>query len=164
MVAEGARERRSKRRMREQRAEAGRASGQSRRGETNGEVNVSSSFKSQPEKPHTRAEVAREARRTPLRLQTAFQEPQIERREDQDNSDVHYQPLSELVPEEQDVHADHNGYQREHVKHDCLSSHRFVLLCAAEWGKGDSQRCWSAPSSGSEPFRCLERSHGPGRL
>jgi len=41
-----------------------------------------------------------------------------------------------MVLEEQDVHADHDGYQREHVKHDaCLSSHRFVLLCATEWSK-----------------------------
>src|SRR5262249_45778408 len=59
----------------------------------------------------------------------ALQEPEIERREYQDNSDVYYQPLPEVVPEEQDVHADHDRYQREHVKHDgCLSSHRFVLL------------------------------------
>src|SRR6266487_3703643 len=65
-----------------------------------------------------------------------LQEPQIERREHQDNSDVYYQPLPELVPEEQDVHADHDGYQREHVKHDgCLSSHCFFLLCATEWSK-----------------------------
>ena len=43
------------------------------------------------------------------------------------------------VPEEQDVHADHDGYQREHVKRDgCLPSHRFVLLGATEWSKGDS--------------------------
>jgi hypothetical protein len=33
------------------------------------------------------------------------------------------------MPEEQDVHADHNGYQREHVKHNaCLPSHRSTLL------------------------------------
>jgi hypothetical protein len=51
-------------------------------------------------------------------------------------SDVYYQPLPEVVPEEQDVHADHDGYQREHVKYDgYLSSHRFVLLCATEWSK-----------------------------
>jgi len=32
------------------------------------------------------------------------------------------------MPEEQDVHADHDGYQREHVKHDaCLPSHRSTL-------------------------------------
>jgi hypothetical protein len=33
------------------------------------------------------------------------------------------------MPEEQDVHADHDGYQREHIKHDaCLPSHRSILL------------------------------------
>jgi hypothetical protein len=64
-----------------------------------------------------------------------LQKPQIERREHQDNSDIHYQPLPEPVPEEQDVHADHNGYQREHAKHDgCLSSHPSSLLtcCGVE--------------------------------
>jgi hypothetical protein len=65
-----------------------------------------------------------------------LQEPQIEGPEHQDNSDVYYQPRPEVMPEEQDIHADHDGYQREHVKHDgCRSSHRFVLLCAAERGK-----------------------------
>ena len=65
-----------------------------------------------------------------------LQEPQTERREHQDDPDVYYQPLPELVPEEKDVHADHDGYQREHVKHDgCLSSHRSFLLCATEWSK-----------------------------
>jgi hypothetical protein len=53
-----------------------------------------------------------------------FKEPQIERREHQDYSDIHYQPRPELVPEGQDVHTDHDAYQREHVKQDgCLSSH-----------------------------------------
>ena len=66
----------------------------------------------------------------------ALQEPEIERREYQDNSDVYYQPLPEVVPEEQEVHADHDGYQGKHVKRDgCLSSHRFVLLGATEWSK-----------------------------
>jgi hypothetical protein len=65
-----------------------------------------------------------------------FQEPQIEGPEHQDNSDVYQQPRPELVPEEQDIHADHDGYHRDHVKHDgCRSSHRFVLLCAAERSK-----------------------------
>jgi hypothetical protein len=33
------------------------------------------------------------------------------------------------MPEEQDVHADHDGYQREHEKHDaCLPSDRSTLL------------------------------------
>jgi len=62
-----------------------------------------------------------------------LQEPQMERREHQDNSDVRYQPLPEPVPEEQDVHADDDGYQPEHVKHDGrLSSHPTLLLRAAE--------------------------------
>src|SRR5215831_6922183 len=70
-----------------------------------------------------------------------LQEPQIERPEHQDNADVHYQPRPELVPEEQDVHTDHDGDQREHVKHDgCRSAHRFVLLGAEEWSKSDGRR------------------------
>jgi hypothetical protein len=61
------------------------------------------------------------------------QEPQIERPEHQDYSDVHHQPLPEPIPEEQDIQADYDGYQREHVKHDrCLSSHRSFLVRAAE--------------------------------
>src|SRR5215475_5984539 len=68
-------------------------------------------------------------RKRPLTLQ----EPQIERCEHQDYSDVHHQPFPEPVPEEQDVHADNDGYQREHVKHDdCLSSHPAFLVRAAE--------------------------------
>jgi hypothetical protein len=48
-------------------------------------------------------------------------------------SDVHHQPLPEPVPEEQDIHADHDGYQREHVKHDgCLSSHTSFLVRATD--------------------------------
>ena len=57
----------------------------------------------------------------------ALQEPQTERQEYQDNPDVYDQALPELVPEEQDVHADHDGYQREYVKHDGYLSHCFVL-------------------------------------
>jgi hypothetical protein len=41
------------------------------------------------------------------------------------------------VPEEQHVHADYQGYHREHVKHEgCLPSHALVLLCATERSKG----------------------------
>ena len=59
----------------------------------------------------------------------SLQEPQVERREHQDNPDVHRQALPEPMPEEQDVDADHDGYQREHVKHDaCLPSHGSSLL------------------------------------
>jgi hypothetical protein len=56
-----------------------------------------------------------------------FHESQIDRREHHDNSDVRYQPLPELVPEEHDVHADHDGYKHEHVRR-CLSAHRPILL------------------------------------
>ena len=65
----------------------------------------------------------------------ALQEPEIERYEYQDNSDVYDQPLPEVVPEEQDVHADHDGYQREHVKHDGGRFHRFVLVSATVWSE-----------------------------
>jgi hypothetical protein len=76
-----------------------------------------------------------------------LQEPQIERREHQDNPDIYYQPLPEVVPEEQDVRADHDGYQREHVKHDdCLSPHRFVLLGATEWSKNGRLRIDTLPA------------------
>jgi hypothetical protein len=34
----------------------------------------------------------------------------------------HHQPLPEPVPKEQDVHADHDGYQRDHVKRDGIVS------------------------------------------
>jgi len=63
-----------------------------------------------------------------------LQEPHIEPHEHQDDSDVHDVPLpGGPVPQEQDVHADHNGYHRERVKHDdCLSSHPSCLLRAAE--------------------------------
>jgi len=70
----------------------------------------------------------------------AFEEPQVERREYQDDSDVYYQARPEVVPEEQDIHTDHDRYQREHVKHDgCVSPHGFVLLCAPERSKNDAE-------------------------
>jgi hypothetical protein len=35
-----------------------------------------------------------------------------------------------VVPEEQDVHADHDGYHREHVKRGGHPvSHRCILVC-----------------------------------
>jgi len=38
-----------------------------------------------------------------------LQEPEIERPEHQDDPDVGHQPLPEVVPEEQDVHANHRA-------------------------------------------------------
>lgn len=59
----------------------------------------------------------------------SLQKSQIERREYQDDPDVHHQALPEPMPEEQDVHADYDGYQREHVKHNaCLPSHYSTIL------------------------------------
>jgi hypothetical protein len=61
-----------------------------------------------------------------LRLRSwTLQEPETDRREHRDNSDVYHQPCPELVPEEQDVHANYDGDQREHVKRDgCLPAYR----------------------------------------
>ena len=65
-----------------------------------------------------------------------LQEPEVERHEDQDNTDVYRQALPEVVPEEQDVHADHDAYKRKYIKNGCcLSSHRIVLLCGPDDGK-----------------------------
>jgi hypothetical protein len=56
------------------------------------------------------------------------EDQETERREPQNYPDVGYQPLREVVPEEQDVRADHDGYEREHVQHNaCLSCHGVVL-------------------------------------
>src|SRR4029434_10258316 len=79
--------------------------------------------------------LAKTATKTRLR----FKEPQIERREHQDNADVHHQPRPELVPEEQDVHADHDAYQREHVKHDGnLSAHlSFSTTCCGSGARAE---------------------------
>jgi signal transduction histidine kinase len=64
----------------------------------------------------------------PVRL--SLQEPQVDHEEYQDDADVRYQPRPEVVPQEQDVHADHDAHHREHVQHYRQSSHRLVLLCA----------------------------------
>jgi hypothetical protein len=62
-----------------------------------------------------------------------LEEPEIERREHHDDSDVYQQTRPEMVPEEQHVHANHDGYHREHEKHDGrLFSSGQVLRRAAE--------------------------------
>ena len=50
-----------------------------------------------------------------------LQEPQKERQEYKDDSYIYQQPLPEPVSEEQEIHADHNNYEREHE--DC-DAHR----------------------------------------
>ena len=74
-----------------------------------------------------------------LPMPESSEDQQTERCEHQNDRDVGYQPLGEVVPEEQDVHADHDGYHREHVQHDAyLSSHGLVLHDGV--GKRDGQR------------------------
>jgi hypothetical protein len=36
---------------------------------------------------------------------------------DQDNADIHDQPLPESISEEHEIYADYDGYHRHHVKH-----------------------------------------------
>ena len=46
-----------------------------------------------------------------------LQEPKIDRSEYQNDPDVCYQPIPEVVLEEQDVRPNHDEHQREHIKH-----------------------------------------------
>ena len=76
--------------------------------------------------PHSRSGYAGDRSFRPAPESAEDQE--TERREHQNDPDVGYQSLREVVPEEQDVRADHDAYHREHVQHDaCLSCHSLVL-------------------------------------
>jgi hypothetical protein len=46
------------------------------------------------------------------------QESQIERREHQDDSDIHCQPFLESVSEEREIHTDYDGCHRRDAKYD----------------------------------------------
>ena len=71
-----------------------------------------------------------------------LQEPPIDPHEYQNDSDVYCQPFPEVVLEEQDVHADHDSYQCEHVKHDgCLFSHSSLLLRPANRRDEEATTC-----------------------
>jgi hypothetical protein len=74
--------------------------------------------------------LSRSACRFMPRLRPAtLEKPQVEHHKYRDNSDVCYQPFPQVVFKEQDVHADNNGDQCQHVKQDgSTSSHRLVLL------------------------------------
>ncbi len=53
-----------------------------------------------------------------------LQKSQVERCEYQDDSYIHQQPFPEPVPEEQEIHTDHDGCQQHYIKYDrCLSRH-----------------------------------------
>jgi hypothetical protein len=63
------------------------------------------------------------------------QEPEVKRPEHEDNPDVYCEPLPELVPEEQDVHGDHDGDHRQHIEHDgWRSSHGHTMHPTASSG------------------------------
>jgi hypothetical protein len=52
------------------------------------------------------------------------QESQVERREHQDDSNIHYQPFPESVSEEPEIYTDYDGCHRNRVKHHShLSAH-----------------------------------------
>ncbi len=90
----------------------------------------------QPGHSHTLGALAsmrqrRLSRRRQRLCSWTLREHEVDGREDQHDPDVHYQPRPELVPEEYDIHADHDSDQRKDVKRDaCLASHQFLLLCA----------------------------------
>lgn len=82
---------------------------------------------------------------------SAVQEAPVERSEYKDNPDVGNQPRPELVPEEQNVHADHDNYQRDHQHCDgCSSAHGLVLPLPPSPGQGQpgSGRRLTARASG----------------
>ena len=54
----------------------------------------------------------------------ASQESQVERREHQDDSNIHHQAFPESVFKEREIYTDYDGCHRQHVKHDSyLSAH-----------------------------------------
>ena len=90
-----------------------------------------------------------------------LQEPQIERPEHQNYSDVHHQPLPEPVPEKQDIHADHDGYQREHVKHNgclpCIPSRAWACRENSTKSQHRNIKLYRTPESVSQiEKRCLD--------
>jgi hypothetical protein len=61
------------------------------------------------------------------------QVPEIERSEYQDDPDVCRQPLPDLVPEYENIHADDDSHHREDVQHNArVSCHLIVLLRATQ--------------------------------
>ena len=53
------------------------------------------------------------------RLQSwTIEESQIKSSKNQDNANIHYQPLPESISEERHIYTDDNGCHRHHVKHD----------------------------------------------
>jgi hypothetical protein len=57
------------------------------------------------------------------------QERHIERREHQDNADIGYEPEHEMVPKEEDIHADDDRHHDKYIKYGVSrASHQSKLL------------------------------------
>jgi hypothetical protein len=54
-----------------------------------------------------------------------LEESQIEGCKHQNDSDVHHQSFPEMVPEDQDIYSDDDGYHRHHVRD---GNHRFAIV------------------------------------
>jgi hypothetical protein len=52
------------------------------------------------------------------------QESEVERREHEDDSNIHRQPFPESVSEEHDIYTDYDGCHRQHVKRDSYAHGR----------------------------------------
>ena len=63
------------------------------------------------------------------------EESQVESREHQDDSNIHYQPFPESVSEEHEIYTDYDGYHRHHVKYDSYLSAHF-----SPWFNRDGNR------------------------
>ena len=73
-----------------------------------------------------------------------------------------YQPLQEVVLEEQDIHAHHNGYQSKHVKRDGgVSSHRFIVRIRDSPEMGGVVRCLAEGRPDAPAFRPDAVVHNP---
>lgn len=60
---------------------------------------------------------------------TMPQERHIERREHQDNADIGYEPDHEMVPKEEDIHADDDRHHDKYIKYGVSrASHQSKLL------------------------------------
>jgi hypothetical protein len=61
-----------------------------------------------------------------------IEKSQIEGRKHQNDSDIHDQSFPEMIPEDQDIEGDDNGYHRNQVRHgnsrSCHSMAREVLI------------------------------------
>jgi hypothetical protein len=53
------------------------------------------------------------------------EESEVESCENQDNADIHCQPLPKSVSEEREIYTDYDGHHRYHVKHGSYCSAHF---------------------------------------